>query len=86
MSLIHNRYKVIKHLLDPKLTNFIYCYFLNKRRVAHFLFKHRYLSPFTMYFGVWNDPQTPNTYGHYSDIVMETVLQGLKPKIEKEIL
>lgn len=85
MSLSHNRYKVIKHLLDPKLTNFIYCYFLNKRRVAHFLFKHRYLSPFTMDFGVWNDPQTPNTYGHYSDIVMETVLQGLKPKIEKEV-
>jgi hypothetical protein len=44
----------------------------------------RYISQFTEYFGVWNDQQIPETYSHYSDIVMETLLQKVKPVMEKE--
>ena len=33
---------------------------------------------------MWNDTQVPNTYSHYSDIVMETLLQGLQTKMEKQ--
>jgi hypothetical protein len=58
-------------------------YFLNKRQVARFLFDNKYISPFTEYFGVWNDEQVPNTYSHYSDIAMETLLQEVKPVMEK---
>jgi hypothetical protein len=35
-------------------------------------------------FGVWNDEQVPNTYSHYSDIVMETLLQKTQPIMEEK--
>ena len=49
-----------------------------------FFFDKKWISPFTQEWGIWNDPQAPNTYSHYGDLVMETLLQGLKGKIEKE--
>ena len=55
-----------------------------KRKVAHLLFETRWISPFTTEWGVWNDRQVPNTYSHYGDVVMETLLTKLKPKMEKE--
>jgi hypothetical protein len=54
-----------------------------KRQVARTMFDTKYISQFTEYFGVWNDTQVPNTYSHYSDIVMETLLLKLKPIMEK---
>ena len=48
------------------------------------MFDEKYISQFTEYFGVWNDQQIPETYSHYSDIVMETLLQKVKPIMEKE--
>ena len=81
MSFKKNKYCVMKGAISKELANFCYTYFLNKRRVARFLFDHKYISPFTEYFGVWNDTQVPNTYSHYSDIVMETLLQGLQTKM-----
>ena len=48
------------------------------------MFDERFISPFTEYFGIWNDEQIPETYSHYSDIVMETLLQKVKPIMEKE--
>ena len=74
---------VIKKSISEELSNFIYKYFLLKRQVAETLFKTNFISPFTDYFGHWSDPQVPNTYSHYSDIVMETLLQELKIKMEK---
>ena len=84
MSFKKNKYSVIKGAISKVLADFCYTYFLNKRRVARFLFDHKYISPFTEYFGVWNDTQVPNTYSHYADIVMETLLQGLQNKMEKQ--
>ena len=52
--------------------------------VARHLFDEKYISQFTEYFGIWNDPQIPETYSHYADIVMETLLQKVKPIMEKE--
>ena len=78
-----NKYSVLKNAISPEIANFVYNYFLNKRKVAKFLFDQRYISPFTEYFGVWNDEQVPNTYSHYSDIAMETLLEQVKPVMEK---
>ena len=83
MSFKKNKYSILKKAISSELSNFVYKYFLNKREVAKFLFESRYISPFTQYFGVWNDKQVPNTYSHYSDIVMETLLQEVKPVMEK---
>ena len=61
----------------------LFGYFLTKRQVARTLFDTRYISPFTTEFGVWNDEQVPNTYSHYADTAMETLLLMCQPKMEK---
>tara|TARA_R100000995_G_scaffold77766_1_gene47999 strand:- start:576 stop:1244 length:669 start_codon:yes stop_codon:yes gene_type:complete len=38
----------------------------------------------TKFMGTWSDPDVPNTYSHYSDIVMETLLIKLIPLMKKE--
>ena len=81
MSFKKNKYLVMKGAVSKELAEFCYTYFLNKRRVARFLFDHKYISPFTEYFGIWKDQQVPKTYSNYSDIVMETLLQGLQKKM-----
>jgi hypothetical protein len=84
MSFKKNKYLVVKKAISPDLADFCYTYFLNKRRVAKFLFEEKYLHPYETMFGVWNDEQVPNTYSHYADLVMETLLLGLIPRMEKE--
>ena len=83
MSFKKNKYTVLKTAVSPEISEFVYKYFLNKRNVARFLLDQKYISPFTEYFGVWNDSQVPNTYSHYSDIAMETLLIEVKPVMEK---
>ena len=77
-------YKIIKQAISEELAEFVYEYFLNKRTVARHLFDTRYISPYTEYWGVWNDEQIPETYSHYADVAMETLLEKLKPLMEKE--
>jgi len=84
MSFKKNKYQVIKGAISKELADFCYQYFLNKRAVARHLFDDKYISQFTQYFGVWNDAQIPDTYSHYGDIVMDTLLQRVKPVMEKE--
>ena len=83
MSFKKNKYCVVKKVVSKELIDFIYQYFLNKKKVANILFESKYISPFTEYFGTWDDEQVPNTYSHYSDIVMETLLEKLKSTLEK---
>ena len=77
-------YKIIKQAISKELAEFVYSYFLNKRKVARRFFDDRYISPFATEFGVWSDEQVPETYSHYADIAMETLLEKLKPLMEKE--
>ena len=59
MSFKKNKYSVLKNAISKELAEFVYKYFLNKRNVARVLLDSRYISPFTEYFGVWNDQQVP---------------------------
>ena len=79
-----NHFLVIREAVDPKVANFVYNYFLMKRQVARTFFDTRYISPFTTEWGVWNDEQVPNTYSHYGDTAMETLLLATQPKMEKQ--
>ena len=79
-----NKYLVIKRVIPKELAEFCYDYFCNKRKVARLFFDARYISQFSVEWGVWNDEQVPETYSQYSDLVMETLLQKLKPLMEKE--
>ena len=76
-------YKVIQEAISRDLANFVYNYFLLKRQVVHHFNQTRYISPFTDYLGTWKDNQIPDTYSHYSDFAMETLLKKLKPMMEK---
>jgi hypothetical protein len=79
-----DKFIVIEKAIDPKIATFVYNYFLMKKQVARTMFDTRYISPFTTEFGVWNDDQVPNTYSHYSDIAMETLLLAVQPIMEKQ--
>ena len=84
MSFKKIKYKVLRKAVPQEVASFVYSYFLKKRQVARFLFDQKYISPFTEYWGIWNDQQVPNTYSNYSDTVMETLLEALRAKMEKE--
>ena len=77
-------YKVVKRAISRELAEFCYDYFCNKRKVARLLFDSTYISKFNNDWGVWDDEQIPETYSHYGDIVMETLLQKLKYRVEIE--
>jgi len=83
MNFKKDNYIVIKKAIDPKLAEYVYNYFLIKRQVARTMFDTKYISPFTTDWGVWNDEQVPNTYSHYGDIAMETLLLAIQPVMEK---
>ena len=78
-----NNYIVIKKAVEPKIAEFVYNYFLMKRQVARTMFDTRFISPFTEEWGTWKDSQVQNTYSHYGDIAMETLLLAVQPKMEK---
>ena len=74
---------VIKNAVDPKVAEFVYNYFLMKRQVAQTFFDFKYISPYSEEYGTWKDEQVPNTYSHYGDTAMETLLLACQPKMEK---
>ena len=84
MNFKNKKYIIIKNVISEDMSDFIYKYFLLKRRVAETFFKERFISPYAEYFGTWTDPQVPNTYSHYADQVMETLLVKMLPVMAKE--
>ena len=85
ISFKRKKYLVIKKAITEEMANFIYGYFMTKRRVAKKFLEDRYISPFEEGWGTWHiDTQIPNTYSHYADLVMETLLEKVRPRMEKE--
>ena len=78
-----NKYQVIKKALSYELANFIFNYFLLKRDAVEFMYKNNITHDNGM-FGTWSDQQVPNTYSHYADQVMETLLVKMLPVMAKE--
>ena len=77
------KYQVIKNAISYELANFVYNYFMLKRDAVNFMYRNNinYESPLL---GTWGDQQVPNTYSHYSDFVMETLLMKVLPKMQQE--
>lgn len=82
MSFSQNKYQVVRSAISYELSNFLFCYFLNKRQVAKTLNKAGWKN-IDGIFGSWNDKQVINTYSNYSDIAMETLLIKLKPIMQE---
>ena len=83
MSFKKNKFIIIKNAISKELANFIYNYFLLKRNVAKKLFENRIIPPNETMWGTWEDTQVINTYSHYANIAMETLLSLIKPVMEK---
>ena len=77
------KYQVIKNAISYELANFVYNYFMLKRDAVNFMYRNNinYESPLL---GTWKDQQVPNTYSHYADFVMETLLMKVLPKMQQE--
>ena len=78
-----NKYQVIKGAVSYELANFAFNYFLLKRDAAKYMYNNNIIADTGM-FGTWTDKQIPNTYSHYADPVMETLLVKMLPVMAKE--
>ena len=79
------KYKIIKKGISKELSEFCFNYFNLKKQVTDHLFLNNFLPKDTSLFGTYQDEQVPNTYSHYADLVMETLLLKCQEVIEKEI-
>ena len=77
------KYQVIKNAISYELANFVYNYFMLKRDAVNFMYKNN-INYETPLLGTWEDKQVPNTYSHYADFVMETLLMKMLPVMKKE--
>tara|TARA_R100001377_G_scaffold84015_1_gene66669 strand:+ start:2419 stop:3042 length:624 start_codon:yes stop_codon:yes gene_type:complete len=79
------KYTVIRQAVSKEIAGFLYNYFCMKKQVYDTCVQTRYISPFENMLGYYegNDEQIPNTYSHYSDIAMETLMLKCQPIMEK---
>ena len=76
------KYTVIRQAISKDLAAFVANYFLMQKQVYDTCKAARYFSPFENILGYYEDPvdgQIPNTYSHYADPVMETLLVKMLP-------
>ena len=78
-----NKYQVIKGALSYELANFIFNYFLLKRDAVKWMYQNNITYDNGM-LGTWTAQQIPNTYSHYADFAMETLLVKMLPVMAKE--
>jgi len=78
-----NNYQIIKNAVDINLVNFIKDYFILKRDTVSYMIEHNVIINHNEILGTWNDPQAPNTYSHYADPVMETLLMKVLPVMKQ---
>ena len=81
--MVFNKYQVIKNAISYELANFIFNYFLLKRDAVKYMYDNNITYDNGM-LGTWKDEQIPNTYSHYADHVMETLLMKVLPKMQQE--
>jgi len=78
-----NKYQIIKKAISYELANFIFNYFLLKKDAVSFMYNNNITYDNGM-LGTWTDEQIPNTYSHYADPVMETLLVKVLPVMQQE--
>ena len=82
MSFQEQKYQVIEKAISYELANFIFNYFMLKRDAVGWMYKNN-ITYDTGLLGTWTDQQVPNTYSHYADPVMETLLMKVLPVMKQ---
>jgi hypothetical protein len=77
MSFKKQKYLVIKNAVPKIIADYSFHYLLLKRSVF-------YKMDTLKHFGNYGDPMIPNSYCHYSDILMETLLVEMLPLMKKK--
>ena len=76
-------YKIVPGAISPDLANFIYNYFILKRRAVRWLIEnHPKVKDGGPLYGTWKDRQALNTYSVYGDHVGDTLLMKLLPTMQ----
>jgi|TARA_Y100001972_G_scaffold124527_1_gene173891 hypothetical protein len=83
MSFKKNKYAVIRQAISKDLAAFIANYFYMQRQVYNTCKEAKYISPFEIMLGDYNDVQIPNTYSQYANVAMETLMLKCQPDMEK---
>ena len=83
MSFNKNKYQIIKKAISKELAKFVFDYFLLKREAVKYMYENNIVRQ-TDVLGSWTDQQVPNTYSHYADMVMETLLVKMLPVMASE--
>ena len=83
MDFKKNKYCIIRQAISKDLATFIANYFSMQKQVCDTCKAARYFSPFETILGTYDDDQIPNTYSHYADIAMETLMLKCQPAMEK---
>jgi len=83
MDFNQKKYQIIKKALSYELANFVFNYFMLKRDAVKWMYENNITHDNDM-LGTWTDQQIPNTYSHYADPVMETLLVKVLPIMQKE--
>ena len=86
MSLLKNKYIVIKKVINKDLSDFCYNYLRVKKQVYDTCIKNRYISPFEEVLGKYetDEHQVANTYSTYGDIAMDTLMLKIQPIMEQK--
>ena len=84
MSFKEKKYLIIKNAISSELAQFCYKYFILKAKVFKTMLEKKTVSPYIDFMGTFNDPQVPNSYAHYGDIAMETLLTDMQKKMQDE--
>jgi len=77
-------YTVIKNAISKDVADFLYQYFLLKRTNTDMMFRAKYISQLETSYGIWNDPQAPDTFSLYGDNTFDTLLPIVQPKMEED--
>ena len=87
MSFKKDKYIVIKNILSKDVVKLTYNYMIQKKKVYDLLVDKNITSPVTNY-NYWGNVDyqvLDKHYASYGDVLMDMILQDLKPKIEKKI-
>jgi len=78
------KYQVIRRALSQELANFIFNYMMLQRDAVDFMVKNNRVNPANPFIGIRTDKQVPGCYTKYSDWVMETLLQYMRPVMKEK--
>jgi len=78
------KYQVIRGALSKELANFIFNYMMLQRDAVDLMMKNNRVNPYNPFIGRRDDKQVPGAYSKYSDWVMETLLQYMRPIMKEK--